>query len=101
KNSVRTRDRQCRVSGAVVQCRYRGANFTAKEVAHLYPIALANSKYTTDDLDLDPDHKVLLSTKAGADNPTNAIFMRSDVHRFFDAMQFAFYVSLRFNSAIA
>lgn len=118
KDYVRKRDMGCRVTGSPASKRQRGYNFTALEVCYIFPLAENNVvrtvyfvlkhfipsvfqfriafpyNQTSDlyrDMNLDPNKN---PEKEELDHPQNAIILRADIHKYFDAYQFGFDVSL-------
>ncbi|KAI1798452.1 hypothetical protein LXA43DRAFT_1078607 [Ganoderma leucocontextum] len=91
RTSVRTRDKCCQVSRLKAMKRERGTDYTALEVAHVFPLALAEK--AVDFLKGQKLDEVLsyARTRKGADRPQNAILLRSDLHRFFDQYQWSIY----------
>ncbi|PPQ87618.1 hypothetical protein CVT25_005803 [Psilocybe cyanescens] len=104
RNRVRLRDKQCRITGMNAELRNRGRNYTGLEVAHIFPLGWVPTysrcpysgfipKATRLDIGFGPNHPFanLLSSKAAADKPFNAMVMRSDVHSQYDDYQFGIY----------
>ncbi|CAL1712330.1 unnamed protein product [Somion occarium] len=82
---VRKRDMACRITQEPATLRPRGANFTALEVAHIYPLAALDQANRLVSASVFP----WLSSRDAADMPYNAILLRSDIHNLFDDYQFS------------
>ncbi|KAI0763931.1 hypothetical protein BD413DRAFT_483210, partial [Trametes elegans] len=98
---VRIRDGRCRATGSPVVVRNRGPDYTALEVAHVFPLHQTCSNVSKMIAPINrakADER--LRSRADADVTINAMLLSKEIHTCFDAYQFGIYVSISIVTAV-